>query len=47
MVYFDRTDVYEGIDVNKKNASKECIICHYQYLLDVCNGCYDVLMCDP
>ena len=46
MVYFDRTDVYEGIDVNKKNASKECIICHYQYLLDVCNGCHDVLMCD-
>ena len=28
MLYFDRTYVSEGIDVNKVNASKECDICH-------------------
>ena len=29
MLYFDRIDVSEGIDVNKTSASKECNICHY------------------
>ena len=29
MVYFDRINVSEGIDVNKTGASKECDICHY------------------
>ena len=29
MVYFDRIDISEGIDVNKTGASKKCIICHY------------------
>ena len=24
MLYYDRTDVSEGIDVNKTSASKEC-----------------------
>ena len=24
MIYFDRIDVSEGIDVNKTSASKEC-----------------------
>ena len=23
-----------GIDINKANASKECVICHYWYFLD-------------
>ena len=31
MLYFDRIDVSEGIDINKTNASKECDICHYWY----------------
>ena len=52
MLYYDRIDVSEGIDVNKTSASKECIICHYWYFLDVgfkpqqdvCNGCHDVSM---
>ena len=52
MLHFDRIDVSEGIDVNNTIASKECIICHYQYFLDngfkfqpdVCNGCHDVLI---
>ena len=29
MLYFDKTDLSEGIDVNKTSASKECDICHY------------------
>ena len=34
MLYFDRIDVYEGINVNKRSASKECGICHYWYFLN-------------
>ena len=52
MLYFDRIDVSEGIDVNKISASKECDICHYWYFLNfrfnlqqnVCNRCHDLLM---
>ena len=29
MIYYDRIDVSEGIDVNKTSALKECDICHY------------------
>ena len=29
MLYFDRIDVSEGIDVNKTSASKVSDICHY------------------
>ena len=29
MIYFERVDVSEGIDVNKANASKECDISYY------------------
>ena len=25
---------YEGIDINKTSASKECDLCHYWYFLD-------------
>ena len=28
MLYYDRIDVSEGIDVNKTSASKECDACH-------------------
>ena len=34
MLYYKRTDVSEGIDVNKTSESKECDICHYWYFLD-------------
>ena len=52
MLYFYRIDVSEGIDFNKKSASKDCDICHSWYFLDkgfklqpyVCNECHDVLM---
>ena len=33
MLYFDRIDVSEGIDVNKRSESKECDICHFWYFL--------------
>ena len=50
MLYYDRIDVSEGIDVNKTRASKECIICHHRHFLDkrfkfqphVCNRCHDI-----
>ena len=29
MIYYDRIDVSEGIDVNKTSALKECDVCHY------------------
>ena len=52
MLYYDRIDVSERIDINKTSASKESEICHYWYFLDkgfkfqpyVCNDCHDVLM---
>ena len=52
MLYDDRIDVCEGIDVNKTSKSKEGDICHYWYFLNkgfsfplyVCNRCYDLLM---
>ena len=30
----DRIDISEGIDINKRNASKECNICHYWHFLN-------------
>ena len=49
MLYFDRIDVSEGIDINKTSKSKEHDICLYWYFLhkgftfqpDVCNECHD------
>ena len=52
MLYFDRIDICEGIDVNKTSASKACDICHYWYFLNkgfkfqpnVRNRCHDLLL---
>ena len=52
MLYCDRIDVFEGIDVNKTRASKACDICQCLYFLNyifkfqtcVCNRCHDLLM---
>ena len=52
MLYFDRIDASEGIDVKKTSASKGGDICHYWYLLNyrlkfqanVCNRCHDLLI---
>ena len=51
MLEYERTDISEGIDVNKTNLSKECDICHYWYFKDIgfqyepylCNGCHDLM----
>ena len=52
MLEYDRTDISEGIDINKSSdKSKECHICHYWYFLDknfsyqtyLCNGCHDLM----
>ena len=34
MIYYDRIDISEGIDINQTITSKECNICHYWYFLD-------------
>ena len=52
MLQYEKIDVSEGIDVNKRSTSKECMLCHYWYFKDVgfkfephvCNKCHDVLM---
>ena len=52
MLYYNRIDVPEGIDINNISASKKCNICHYCYFLNyslkfqpnVCNRCHDLLM---
>ena len=51
MIRYQKTDVSEGIGVNKTSASKECELCHYWFLKDigfkfeehVCNKWHDVL----
>ena len=52
MLQYERIDVSKGIDLNKSNKSKECIICHFWYFKDICykdqpyvfNGCHDLSM---
>ena len=52
MLYYTRTELSEGIDVNYTSVSKKRIICHYLYFIDkgfsiqlaVCNGCHDIRM---
>ena len=34
MLEYYRIDISEGIDIKKRNASKECDICYYWYFLD-------------
>ena len=49
MLYYDRIDISEGIDLTKSNSRKECMICHYgffnhefEFQGSVCNGCHDL-----
>ena len=35
MLQYERIDVSEGIDLNKSDKSKECMICHYWYFKDI------------
>ena len=51
MLQYVKTDVLEGIDVNKTSVSKEFQLCHYWFFKDigfkfeegVCNRYYDLL----
>ena len=51
MLEYDRIDISEGIDVDKTNRSKECMLCHYCYFLNknfkyrpyIRDGCYDIV----
>ena len=48
MLEYDRIDISEGIDVNKKQLSKICDICHYWHFKNIafryepylCNDCH-------
>ena len=49
MLYYDRIDISEGIDLAKHNSSKKCMICRYWFFNHgfkfqdyVCNGCHDL-----
>ena len=50
MLQYGRIDVSDGIEINKRSDSKECMFCHYWYFKDigykfqlsVCNGCHAV-----
>ena len=35
MLEYDRIDVPEGIDINKTDETRECIICHYWYFFKI------------
>ena len=51
MLQYEKSDVSEGIDVNKTYQSKEYELCHYWFFKDVgfkfeqhvCNRCHDLL----
>ena len=51
MIEYERIDISEGIDLNKTNKSKECMLCHYWYFLHknfsygpyLCDGCYNIV----
>ena len=51
MLQYEKIDGWEGIDVYKTSASKECELCHYWFFEDVgfnfeehvCNRCHDLL----
>ena len=51
MLYCDRIDISEGIDLAKSNNRKECKICHYRFFNHgfefqdyISNGCHDLTM---
>ena len=52
MLWYQKIDISERIDVNKTSASKECELCHYRFFKDigfkfeehVCIKCHDLLM---
>ena len=51
ILQYQKIDISEGIDVNKKIALEKCHLCHYWFFKDVgfksekhvCNGCHNLL----
>ena len=51
MLVYERIDISDGIDVDKSDKSKECMLCHYWYFLDknfnygpyLCDKCYNMM----
>ena len=51
MSEYNIIDISKGIDINKTNFSKECMLCHYWYFLNknfsygpyLCDGCYNIM----
>ena len=51
MFKYDKIDITEGIDLDKTNKSRECMLCHYWYYLNknfsygpfTCDGCYNIV----
>ena len=35
MLHYHKINVSEGIDINKLNKFKKCMICHYQYFKNI------------
>ena len=52
MIYYDRIDVSEGLNVNKTSPQKKCDVFHYRYFINLsfkfqpnaCNRCHGLLM---
>ena len=49
MLEYDRTNISEGIDINKcEETSRECSLCkflkNFKYGPYLCDGCYDMSM---
>ena len=49
MLYYSRIDISQGINLAKRNNSKECMICHYGFFNhgfdfqdSLCNGFHDL-----
>ena len=50
MLEYGRINILEGIDVDKTNKSKKCMLCHYWHFFHknlsygpcLCDGCYNM-----
>ena len=51
MIEYERINISEGVDLNKTNKSKECMIYHCWYFLHknfsygpyLCDGCFNIM----
>ena len=51
MLKYDKSEITDGIDLNKTIKTKECMFCHYWHYLNknftyglfTCDGCYNIV----